>query len=178
LGSRIDEDQVPETTGPRATLRTRVRVGPSPESATHGRRTVRGRWRGGYRVDLDVRNGRFLLPSDERTEDGGTDTGPMPSELLFASIASCFAMAITWVARKRRLELPDLEVAVSGVHDRQARRYREIEIVAVSSLAATDPTQFDLVAHLAEEVCWVTRTIESGIGLRVRTTAPHGGADT
>jgi putative redox protein len=170
--------EVHEPTGPAATLRSRMRVGPSPESTDPGRRTVRGRWRGGYRVDLDVRNGRFILPSDERTEDGGTDTGPMPSEFLFASIASCFAMAVAWVARKRRLELPDLEVAVSGVHDRPARRYREIEIVAMSSLAATDPAHFDLVVHLAEEVCWVTRTIEPGVGLRVRTTEPRDGGDT
>jgi uncharacterized OsmC-like protein len=134
-------------------------------------------WKGGFHVEMDVREGRFRLFSDERVEDGGTDTAPMPSEYLFASVASCFAMAVAWAARKRRVDLPDLEVVVSGVHDYPERRYELIEVTAVSTLAVTAPDEFDRLVHLAEDVCWITRSIVPGIGLRVSAVVPGSGSE-
>jgi len=65
------------------------------------RRNVRGQWRGQFRVDLDVRDGRFQLVSDEASEIAA----PRPVQCvgtLFSSLASCFAMAVAWMAKKRR----------------------------------------------------------------------------
>lgn len=137
-------------------------------------RSVRAEWRGGYRVELEIRDGRFSLVCDETPEDGGADAGPMPSEMLFASVASCFAMAIAWAARKRRQELPDLVVVVNGRYDRPERRYDRLEIVASSTLAADAPDAFDAILKLAREVCWVTRTIEPGIAISIRGGGPAG----
>jgi uncharacterized OsmC-like protein len=136
-------------------------------------RSVRADWRGGYRVELEIRDGRFTLVCDETPEDGGADSGPMPSEMLFASVASCFAMAIAWAARKLRQELPDLEVVVNGRYDRPERRYDRLEIVASSTLAADAPDRFDALIRLAREVCWVTRTIEPGIAISIRAGGPR-----
>lgn len=131
-------------------------------------RSVRADWRGGYRVELEIRDGRFSLICDESPEDGGADAGPMPSEMLFASVASCFAMAMAWAARKRREELPDLVVTVNGRYDRPERRYDTLEIVASSTLAVDSPDQFAAMLRLAREVCWVTRSIEPGIAISIR----------
>ncbi len=144
-----------------------------PGPAAPRRRRIRGTWLGGYRVELAVRDGRFTFLSDESLADGGDDTGPMPSELLFGSVAACFAMAVAWAARKRRLELPDLEVDVQATYDRPQRRYERVEIEASSSLARTDPAKFEALLHLAEQVCWITRTLEPGIPVVVRS-APDG----
>lgn len=139
-------------------------------------RSVRAAWRGGYRVELEIRDGRFTLVCDETPEDGGADAGPMPSEMLFASVASCFAMAMVWAAKKRREELPDLAVAVTGRYDRPQRRYNHLDIVASSSLATDAPERFDTLVKLAREVCWVTRTIEPGIAISIRAGTPAGTA--
>lgn len=133
-------------------------------------RKVRGRWEGDYRVELDVRGGRFTLASDEGPEEGGTDTGPMPSELLFSSMASCFAIAIAWVAKKRRQVLPDLEVVVSWGYDLSQRRYDHVEIEAMSSLAASAPEEWGLLVQRATDVCWVSRTMKQGITIAVRAS--------
>jgi uncharacterized OsmC-like protein len=137
-------------------------------------RSVRAGWRGGYRVELEIRDGRFTLVCDETPEDGGADAGPMPSEMLFASVASCFAMAIAWAARKRRQDLPDLEIVVNGRYDKPQRRYDHLEIVASSTLAADAPDRFDALIRLARDVCWVTRTIEPGIAISIRVGGPSG----
>ena len=149
---------------------------PSGVLHPHGHRRVEATWLGGFRVEMNVRQGRFRLTSDERVEDGGTDSAPMPSEYLFASVASCFAMAVAWAARKRRIELPDLEVIVSGVHDYPERRYELIEVSAASTLAVTAPEEFERLVHLAEDVCWITRSIVPGIGLKVSAVVPGTGA--
>ena len=149
--------------------------GPESASTSAPRRRVGGRWRGGYRVELVVRDGRFMLASDQGPEEGGDDTGPMPSELLFSSVASCFAMAVAWSARKRRLALPDLDIVVSWGYDQAERRYDQIEIEATSSLATAAPEQFTALIHLAEEVCWVTRTIRGGMPIAVRAVARETG---
>jgi putative redox protein len=150
-----------------------VTSGPPPEPPPTAvrRRRVRGHWQGDYRVELVVRDGRFTLASDQGPEEGGEDSGPMPSELLFASAASCFAMAVAWSARKRRLALPDLEVVVSWGYDSAERTYDDIEIEARSSLATDAPEQFRALIRLAEEVCWVTRTIRRGRPIVVRAVA-------
>lgn len=149
---------------------------PEPELTSVRRRRVRARWQGGYRVELAVRNGHFTLASDQGPEDGGDDAGPAPSELLFASVASCFAMAVAWSARKRRLELPDLEVTVSWGSDSAQRRYDQLEIDATSTLATAAPEQFEALLRLAEEVCWVTRTIRAGAPIAVRAVVPEQGS--
>ncbi len=67
-------------------------------------------WKGGMRTDVSGRG--HTLRSDEPPEFGGTDTGPMPTEILCASLAACFCLAVVWAAGKRSVELPDLEVEV------------------------------------------------------------------
>ena len=142
------------------------------EPSSAGRRRLVARWLGDYRVEVSARDGRFKFLSDEAFADGGDDSGPMPSELLFGSVAACFAMAVVWVARKRRQTLPDLEVTVRASYDRSARRYTEIEIEAMSTLAETDPRGFETLARLAEQVCWITRTLEPGVPVLYRAAAP------
>jgi putative redox protein len=142
----------------------------APEAAAARRRKVHGRWQGGYRVELAVRDGRFTLTSDEGPEEGGTDTGPMPSELLFSSLASCFAMAIAWVAKKRRQVLPDLEVIVTWANDVSQRSYDHVQIEAMSSMATTAPEEFELLVQRATDVCWVSRSLKQGIPIAVRAS--------
>ena len=60
----------------------------------------RGPWPGGYRCQVRrpaVRDGRRRAG-----RAGGGDTGPQPTELLLASLASCFALAVGHVAAKRQ----------------------------------------------------------------------------
>ena len=140
---------------------------PSPATPVE-RRRVRAHLREAFRVEVEVRDGRFSFVSDQGPEDGGADAGPVPSEFLFSSLASCFAMAMAWSARKRRVILPDLEVIVSWGYDKPERMYDDIRIEARSSLATLAPEQFEALVRLAEQVCWVTRTIQRGRPITVQ----------
>jgi organic hydroperoxide reductase OsmC/OhrA len=63
-------------------------------------------------------------------------------------------------------------VIVSGVHDYPERRYEMIEVSAISTMAVSAPEEFERLVHLAEDVCWITRSIVPGIGLKVSAVVP------
>ena len=48
---------------------------------------ARGRWLGGRRNDLYIRNFP-VMRSDEQTHNEGTDTGPTPLELTLSSLCA------------------------------------------------------------------------------------------
>lgn len=124
-------------------------------------RTVHSRWAGGLRAD--VRAGEHDLVVDEPESVGGTNAGPQPTELLLASIASCFTLAVAWSARKRGVELTDLDVAATGRYD--GPRFTSFRVTVK---AATPPgTDLDALVAAARRVCYVTRTLEASPGIEI-----------
>ena len=95
---------------------------------------------------------------DEPEAFGGTDTGPMPTELLTASLASCMCLSVVWAAGKRRLELPDLEVQVRPMRAQGEPRYGRYEVTVHSS---ADAQALGPVVDLAARYCWVTNTLRT-----------------
>jgi putative redox protein len=117
-----------------------------------GDRTVHTTWDGGMRAVTEV--GQFTLVVDEPEQAGGTDTGPQPTDLLLASITSCMALAIAFVAKKRGIELAGLEV--TGVGTYKGLRFDRV------ALSVSSETPHDVLADLipeAERLCYVSNTL-------------------
>jgi putative redox protein len=115
-------------------------------------RCVRTRWDGGMRAVTRV--GNFEVVVDEPASAGGTDTGPQPTDLLLISVSSCFALALAWVARKRGVELPSLEITAVGRYD--GLRFDRISL-SVTSAGPREVVQ-DLLPE-AQQVCYVSNTL-------------------
>jgi putative redox protein len=65
----------------------------------------------GFSHEVDLGDG-FETVIDEPAADGGTGTGPRPTQLLATSLAGCTAITIELYAERKGWELPGLEVAV------------------------------------------------------------------
>jgi putative redox protein len=111
-------------------------------------------WEGGYRCRVRVRD--FEIVADEPPDQGGTDAGPMPTEMLLASLASCFTMALAHVARKRGIELPDLEVHATASYDRL--RLGSIRLEVHSSHPRDD---LEALIPAAARSCYVSNTLKT-----------------
>lgn len=120
-------------------------------SERDGTKSARALWTGGWRCEVEA--GGFSLVVDEPVEVGGSGSGPMPTDLLLASLSSCYALALAWAARKQGFELPDLEVTATGTY--QGTKFSELVLTVESSLA-----EERLVALLepAKRVCYVSNT--------------------
>ena len=112
---------------------------------------------GGYSVDVTMRQHHIRV--DEPPQDGGSDSGPMPTELLCGALASCFVVALQFVAGKRDLELPDLEVVVTAERAGRELRYGRFIVDARCRLPRGDLEH--LIARAAQ-VCWVSKTLSGG----------------
>jgi len=115
-------------------------------------RHVSARWDGGQSAVTDIRGMRVSIGED--APPLGTTSAPLPTEVLLASVASCFAIALAFVAAKRKLELPGLQVDVDGSYD--GPRLATIDI-SVSSDA--DPDLVNRLIPSAERLCYVTNTL-------------------
>lgn len=118
-------------------------------------RSVSSTWSGGLRTVVDA--GGFPLVVDEPGSAGGTGTGPQPTELLLASIASCFTLALAWTAARRDVPLDELHVDVTGHYD--GPRFDTFRITVRA--AAPRGAELDRLIAAAKQVCYVTRTLAS-----------------
>jgi putative redox protein len=117
-----------------------------------GERSASARWDGGLRAVVDA--GGFQLIVDEPASVGGTDRGPQPTDVLLASIASCFAISMAHAARKGGVELSDLQVTATATYD--GLRFSTVAI----ALTSTAPHEtLERLIPLAERVCYVTNTL-------------------
>ena len=73
-------------------------------------RTAVVRRRDGYEHQIEMRQHRLII--DEPEDKGGTDRGPMPAELLAASLGSCTAITMEMYAARKEWGLGSVEVSV------------------------------------------------------------------
>jgi putative redox protein len=124
-------------------------------------RTVRTRWTGGMRAVTDVDG--FEIVVDEPETHGGTGTGPQPTDLLLTSVATCIALSIAFVAKKRRVELLGLDVNVVGTY-----KGLEFERIAASISSGTPAEVLEELVSEAERVCYVSNTLRHRPELVIR----------
>jgi len=121
--------------------------------------------RGGYAADLAMRHHHVRI--DEPPNDGGGDTGPMPTELLCGALAGCFLLALQFVAGKRDLELPGLEVVATAERAGRELRYGRF---LVDVRCALPREEWEHLMERAAQVCWVSTTMSGGAEVVYRVT--------
>jgi uncharacterized OsmC-like protein len=124
-------------------------------------RTVRAVWQGGYRCEVISRQHHIVV--DEPLEVGGTDAGPGPTDLLLASLGSCFTLAVGHVAAKRGIAVGAIEVTVTGTYEGPSFRDLAIDVY----LDAPEDRIEELLRR-AQAVCYVSNTLARGPSLQVR----------
>ena len=116
--------------------------------------SVDATWEGGYRCRVEARDHVIIV--DEPTYAGGDDSGPQPTEVYLASVASCFTLAVYHVARKRSIELPDLRVRAVGEYEGPC--FVKVRVEVSSSIARAE---LEPLLERASSVCYVSNTMRA-----------------
>jgi len=111
-------------------------------------------WKKNYQVHVEAR--QFQVEVDEPPQYHGDDTGMMPTELFLSSLASCFCLALVFVAKKKRINIADMRVDVRAEADTKNFRYSRL-IVKVGSSIANSVLEEMIVQ--AKKYCYVSNTI-------------------
>jgi putative redox protein len=130
----------------------------------------------GYSHAVDLGDDREIV-IDEPASDGGTDTGPRPSQLLASSLAGCTAITIELYANRKGWELPDLEVSVDMSSEGDGMPAHAVPThfaVEVSLPAGLDDEQRRKLIVIAAK-CPVHKLLERGAEITVAERAPARG---
>ena len=115
---------------------------------------VQAIWKKNYQVEVRAR--KFSVPIDEAPEFHGEDTGMMPTELFLCSLASCFCLALVYVAKKKRIEVKDMRVNVRGEKDLKNFLFSRLIVEVDSSLSLEI---LEGIINLAKKYCFVSNTV-------------------
>jgi putative redox protein len=127
----------------------------------------------GLSHEIDLDDDRSIV-IDEPTEDGGTDTGPRPSQLLASSLAGCTAITMELYAERKGWELDGLEVTVDmstegdAAHPHASPTHFTVEVALPDGL---DDEQRRKLMVIAEK-CPVHKLLEKGAEITVAERAP------
>jgi putative redox protein len=127
---------------------------------------VTATWLGGWATDVQARGHEVRV--DEPPSAGGDDTGMMPTELFFASLATCFVLAVAYAARKRDIDVAELSVVVRAERAGSELRYDRI---AVETFAAMDDARLAGLVERARPLCWVSNTLAAGVAVEYGHTS-------
>jgi putative redox protein len=122
----------------------------------------------GFSHEVDLGDGREIVV-DEPAEDGGTGTGPRPTQLLATSLAGCTAITIELYANRKGWDVDGLEVAVemsSEGEDLTAHAVPTHFAVEVALPDGLDDEQRRKLMIIAEK-CPVHRLLEHGADITV-----------
>lgn len=114
-----------------------------------------------------------MILVDEPAHAGGDDTGPQPTEVFLASVASCFALAVYHVARKRNIELADLRVRAVGEYKGPSFVKVRVEVTSSHPRDELGP-----LLQRASSVCYVSNTMRSVDDIEVVLVDPNGAASS
>ena len=121
----------------------------------------------GFAHEVDLGEDRSIVV-DEPADQGGTDTGPRPSQLLASSLAGCTAITIELYAERKGWDLGTLEVAVEMKSDGDRRpTHFAVEVTLPDGL---DEEQRRKILVIAEK-CPVHRLLEQGAEITVAERA-------
>jgi putative redox protein len=98
-------------------------------------------------------------------DDGRSDTGPRPAELVPLALAGCTAMDVISILRKKRQDVTGYEVRTEGIQsDEHPNAFTRIDVVHVVEGPALDVEAVRRAIELsATKYCSVGATLSSGI---------------
>jgi putative redox protein len=112
-------------------------------------------WDGGVRFTADVRGHKITV--DQPTQGGGTDSGPMPLELVPTALGTCVALFVQQFLATRGLDATGLEVQVSTVGAANPHRIGRLDVSV--AIPKGIPEQYRDALVRAAESCTVHHTL-------------------
>lgn len=113
-----------------------------------------------WTTDVSIRNHKLTV--DEPAKYDGADLGPMPTELLRASLASCSAITVQMYAQRKQWPLDEISVTVEMIEREVDGKKHMLFIKHLS-----------VVGELSEEQISRVKTISSKCPIHKLLAAAH-----
>jgi len=133
--------------------------------------TATVKWTGGLQFVGESGTGHAIV-LDAAPEDGGTNMGMRPMELLVVAIGSCSGMDIVSVLQKKRQKITDCTVHISG--EKESDYPHRFVSIDVQWIITGEKVSEEAVKHAVdlsmEKYCSVKATLEHSAKISFRYT--------
>lgn len=107
-----------------------------------------------------ITNGRHSIVGDEPEKVNGTDLGMTPTELVLAGIAMCKVATIRNIARRKNIEIENIDAELTQIAKRNAGGNYTTEVNSAIKISGNiTPEQKAMLIQEADN-CYVTRLIK------------------
>jgi putative redox protein len=114
--------------------------------------------RGDGALQCRIQIGPHAIVSDAPRTSGGEETGPEPHDLLAAALAACTSLTVTIYARRKSMDLQDIEVSIQ--HGQMGDTYELVRnIHYIGNLSAEEKQRLTDIANK----CPVHKTLSGKI---------------
>ena len=114
--------------------------------------------RGDGALQCRIQIGPHTIVSDAPRALGGEETGPEPHDLLAAALAACTSLTVTIYARRKSMDLQDIEVSIQ--HGQKGDAYELVRhIHYIGNLSAEEKERLTDIANK----CPVHKTLSGQI---------------
>ena len=114
--------------------------------------------RGDGALQCRIQIGPHTIVSDAPRTYGGEETGPEPHDLLAAALAACTSLTVTIYARRKSMDLQDIEVSIQ--HGQKGDAYELVRhIHYIGNLSAEEKERLTDIANK----CPVHKTLSGNI---------------
>jgi putative redox protein len=110
-----------------------------------------------------VKVGHHVITVDEPTSNGGGDTGPSPTSLLLAALASCTSITLRMYADRKSWDLGGVRVGLKLLRKGDAERIER----TIHFGAALSPEQVARLLEIADKTP-VTKKLKTGVPIATR----------
>jgi len=110
---------------------------------------------------MEIISEKWSFVVDLKEQFGGEDSGPNPSELTAAAVASCEVLTgIFWAARRHEIELRDVHAEVTWEYGEKPERISKID-VSIYNVASQmgDEKKIRAFTNVAKG-CTITKTFK------------------
>ncbi len=136
---------------------------------SNNKRTARARWIKGLQFE-GVSGSGHRVTLDTSVENGGSNEGASPMEMILIALAGCTALDVADILRKKRQAFDGFEVRVEAIRgDEHPRVYTEVEIVYTLRGKAIDREAVERAIELSEtKYCSVSAMIGKTAKIKTR----------
>lgn len=81
-----------------------------------------------FRININNEKRKISWIADQTLEEGGTDTGPTPVEMMVSSLGACVATMIGYYAQQKKIDVNEMTVDVAFEKEKNPYRVTKIDV--------------------------------------------------
>ncbi|MBN1987955.1 MAG: OsmC family protein [Bacteroidales bacterium] len=112
--------------------------------------TLQTDWKEGMRFETEINGHKLIIDAGE--DNGGTNQGPRPKQLMLAALAGCTGMDVVGILKKMRVDFTDFSIEIEANQtEEHPKHYDAMKVIYKFKGNNLDMEKLQKAVSLSEE---------------------------